>query len=76
MLDAVFEASTEFGARAARRISDDPPVNEMPEYLGKYREPIDALGRTLEQFSAMFTVALRSRSPGSGGISMRGAGTP
>jgi PPOX class probable F420-dependent enzyme len=41
------------------RVSDDPPSNEVPEYLEKYRERIAALGWTPESFAADFNVPLR-----------------
>jgi PPOX class probable F420-dependent enzyme len=41
------------------RESDDPPSNEVPEYLEKYRERIAALGWTPEGFAADFSVPLR-----------------
>jgi PPOX class probable F420-dependent enzyme len=41
------------------RASDDPPSNEVAEYLDKYRERIAALNWTPESFAADFSVALR-----------------
>jgi PPOX class probable F420-dependent enzyme len=41
------------------RESDDPPSNEVPEYIEKYRERIAALGWTLESFAADYSVPLR-----------------
>jgi PPOX class probable F420-dependent enzyme len=41
------------------RETDDPPSNEVPEYLEKYRERIAALGWTPEGFAADFSVPLR-----------------
>jgi PPOX class probable F420-dependent enzyme len=41
------------------RHSDDPPSNEVPEYLEKYRERIAALSWTPESFAADFNVPLR-----------------
>jgi PPOX class probable F420-dependent enzyme len=40
-------------------VSDDPPSNEVPEYVEKYRERITALGWTPESFAADFSVPLR-----------------
>jgi PPOX class probable F420-dependent enzyme len=41
------------------RVSDDAPANEVPEYVAKYAERIDALGWTPESFAADFSVPLR-----------------
>jgi PPOX class probable F420-dependent enzyme len=41
------------------RISDDPPVNEVPAYVEKYAHRIEALGWTPESFAADFSVPLR-----------------
>jgi PPOX class probable F420-dependent enzyme len=41
------------------RVADDPPSNEVPDYLEKYRERIAALGWTPESFAADFNVPLR-----------------
>jgi hypothetical protein len=41
------------------RISDDPPVSQVAEYVEKYRDRIAGIGQTLEQFTEMFTVPLR-----------------
>jgi PPOX class probable F420-dependent enzyme len=41
------------------RISDDPPANEVPEYVAKYAGRIAALGWTPESFAADFSVPLR-----------------
>jgi PPOX class probable F420-dependent enzyme len=41
------------------RVTDDPPSNEVPEYVEKYRERIAALGWTPESFAADFSVPLR-----------------
>jgi PPOX class probable F420-dependent enzyme len=41
------------------RPSDDPPANEVPEYLDKYAGRIAALGWTPESFAADFSVPLR-----------------
>jgi PPOX class probable F420-dependent enzyme len=41
------------------RVADEPPSNEVPEYLEKYRERIAALGWTPESFAADFNVPLR-----------------
>jgi PPOX class probable F420-dependent enzyme len=41
------------------RVSDDPPSNEVPDYLEKYRERIAALGWTPESFAGDFSVPLR-----------------
>jgi PPOX class probable F420-dependent enzyme len=40
-------------------VSDDPPSNEVPEYLEKYRGRIAALNWTPESFAADFSVPLR-----------------
>jgi PPOX class probable F420-dependent enzyme len=39
--------------------SDDPPANEVPEYVEKYAVPIERLGWTPESFAADFSVPLR-----------------
>jgi PPOX class probable F420-dependent enzyme len=41
------------------RVTDDPPSNEVPDYVEKYRERIAALGWTPESFAADFSVPLR-----------------
>ena len=41
------------------RLSDDPPSNEVAEYVEKYRERIAALNWTPESFAADFSVPLR-----------------
>lgn len=41
------------------RVSDDPPANEVPEYIRKYAGPIEALGWTPDSFAADFSVPLR-----------------
>jgi PPOX class probable F420-dependent enzyme len=41
------------------RVSDDPPVNEVPGYIAKYAERIAALGWTPESFASDFSVPLR-----------------
>ena len=41
------------------RVSDDPPANEVPEYIAKYAKPIEALGWTPDGFAADFSVPLR-----------------
>jgi PPOX class probable F420-dependent enzyme len=41
------------------RVSDDPPANEVPGYVAKYAERIEALGWTPESFAADFSVPLR-----------------
>jgi PPOX class probable F420-dependent enzyme len=41
------------------RLSDDPPANEVPEYVAKYADRIEALDWTPESFSADFSVPLR-----------------
>jgi PPOX class probable F420-dependent enzyme len=41
------------------RVSDDPPSNEVPDYLEKYRERIAALGWTPESFAGDFSIPLR-----------------
>jgi PPOX class probable F420-dependent enzyme len=41
------------------RVSGDPPANEVPEYIAKYAERIEALGWTPESFAADFSVPLR-----------------
>jgi PPOX class probable F420-dependent enzyme len=41
------------------RISHDPPAHEVPEYVAKYAERIEALGWTPESFAADFSVPLR-----------------
>ncbi len=41
------------------RVSEDPPASEVPEYIDKYAERIDALGWTPQSFAADFSVPLR-----------------
>ena len=41
------------------RHSDDPPANEVPEYVEKYDGPIERLGWTPESFAGDFSVPLR-----------------
>jgi PPOX class probable F420-dependent enzyme len=41
------------------RISDDPPADQIPEYVDKYAGRIAALGWTPESFAADFSVPLR-----------------
>ena len=41
------------------RPSDDPPANEVPAYIAKYAERIEALGWTPDGFGADFSVPLR-----------------
>ena len=41
------------------RVSDDPPANQVPEYVEKYAERIAALGWTPESFAGDFSVPLR-----------------
>ena len=41
------------------RGSDDPPANQVPEYVEKYAERIAALGWTPESFAGDFSVPLR-----------------
>ena len=40
-------------------VSEDPPSNEVPEYVEKYHERIAALGWTPESFAADFNIPLR-----------------
>jgi PPOX class probable F420-dependent enzyme len=40
-------------------ISDDPPADDVPEYVDKYAGRIAALGWTPESFAADFSVPLR-----------------
>jgi PPOX class probable F420-dependent enzyme len=40
-------------------VSDDPPANEVPDYIVKYAERIEALGWTPDGYAADFTVPLR-----------------
>jgi PPOX class probable F420-dependent enzyme len=42
-------------------ISDDPVASDVPEYIAKYEQRIEALGWTPESFSADFSVPLRIR---------------
>jgi PPOX class probable F420-dependent enzyme len=42
------------------RISDDPPGDQIPEYVDKYAGRIAALGWTPESFAADFSVPLRN----------------
>ena len=41
------------------RVSDDPPADEVAEYVAKYAERIAALGWTAESFAGDFSVPLR-----------------
>ena len=41
------------------RVSDDPPSNEVPEYIRKYASRIEALGWTPDSFAADFSIPLR-----------------
>jgi PPOX class probable F420-dependent enzyme len=41
------------------RGSDDPPADQVPEYVEKYEERIAALGWTPESFAGDFSVPLR-----------------
>jgi len=41
------------------RVSDDPPADEVAEYVAKYAERIAALGWTPESFGGDFSVPLR-----------------
>ena len=41
------------------RVSDDPPVNEVADYIAKYAGRIEALGWTPDSFAADFSVPLR-----------------
>ena len=41
------------------RLTDDPPANEVTEYVAKYAERIAALGWTPEGFAADFSVPVR-----------------
>jgi PPOX class probable F420-dependent enzyme len=41
------------------RVSDDPPADEVAEYVAKYAERIAALGWTPESFARDFSVPLR-----------------
>ena len=41
------------------RVSDDPPANDVPDYIAKYAKPIEALGWTPDGFAADFSVPLR-----------------
>lgn len=49
------------------RVSDDPPADQVPEYVAKYRERIEQLGWTPESFAADYSVPLRV-----GAVSLRG----
>ena len=40
-------------------VSDDPPADQVPEYVEKYAGPIERLGWTPESFAADFSVPLR-----------------
>ena len=40
-------------------VSDDPPADEVPQYIAKYAERIEALGWTPDGFAADFSVPLR-----------------
>ena len=41
------------------RVSDDPPADQVPDYVAKYAVRIEALGWTPESFAADFSVPLR-----------------
>ena len=41
------------------RVSDDPPADQVAEYVAKYAERIAALGWTPESFAGDFSVPLR-----------------
>jgi PPOX class probable F420-dependent enzyme len=41
------------------RVSDDPPADEVAEYVAKYAERVAALGWTPESFAGDFSVPLR-----------------
>jgi PPOX class probable F420-dependent enzyme len=41
------------------RVSDDPPADQVPDYVAKYAGRIAALGWTPESFAADFSVPLR-----------------
>jgi PPOX class probable F420-dependent enzyme len=41
------------------RVSDDPPADQVEEYVAKYSERIAALGWTPESFAGDFSVPLR-----------------
>jgi PPOX class probable F420-dependent enzyme len=41
------------------RVSDDPPADQVPDYVTKYAVRIEALGWTPEGFAADFSVPLR-----------------
>jgi PPOX class probable F420-dependent enzyme len=41
------------------RVSDDPPADQVPDYVTKYAVRIEALGWTPESFAADFSVPLR-----------------
>jgi PPOX class probable F420-dependent enzyme len=40
-------------------VSADPPANEVPAYIEKHRERLDAMGWTPDGFAADFSVPLR-----------------
>ncbi len=41
------------------RVSDDPPADQVPAYVGKYAERMAALGWTPQSFAGDFSVPLR-----------------
>ena len=41
------------------RVSDDPPADQVPDYIEKYAGSIERLGWTPESFAADFSVPLR-----------------
>ena len=41
------------------RVSDDPPADQVPAYIEKYREAAARLGWSPEQFAEMYSVPLR-----------------
>lgn len=45
--------------RGEARRSDDPPANEVPEYVEKYAEQVELLGWTPESFAKDYSVPLR-----------------
>ena len=45
----------------ARIVADEPPANENPAYIEKYRALLDEYGWTPEYFAGQYSVAIRIR---------------
>ena len=76
-MDSVMpDLSTPFGARVARRLREEhviwltttaqltpgePPADQVPAYVDKYRDHLRRLNYTPESFAAAYSVAMRVR---------------